>query len=71
MLAFHCTIPTDWSRTIRGEFTLVNSQCQSYMDCPNLFPNNVMVDSKDAKAKIHADVSPVQKPGKRLRKIPW
>ena len=28
-----------------------------------------LVDSKDAKAKIHADVSPVQKPGKTWRKI--
>ena len=28
-----------------------------------------MVDSKDAKAKIHSDVSPVQKPGKTWRKM--
>ena len=26
--------------------------------------NNFLVDSKEAKAKINADVSPVQKPGK-------
>ena len=32
-------------------------------------PDNVMVDSKDAKAKVHADVSPVQKPGKTWRRI--
>ena len=25
-----------------------------------------MIDSKDAKAKVQADVSPVQKPGKKL-----
>ena len=31
--------------------------------------NNFLVDSKDAKAKINADVSPVQKPGKSWRKI--
>ena len=38
------------------------------MDFAHLHPNNVMIDSKDAKAKVHADVSPVQKPGKTWRK---
>jgi len=33
------------------------------------FPNEILVDSKDAKAKVNADVSPVQKPGKSWRKI--
>lgn len=32
-------------------------------------PDNVLVDSKDAKAKVHADVSPVQKPGKTWRRM--
>lgn len=31
--------------------------------------NNVFIDSKDAKAKVQADVAPVQKPGKTWRKI--
>ena len=34
------------------------------LDCANLFPENVLVDSKDAKANINADISPFQKPGK-------
>ena len=32
-------------------------------------PNNFLVDSKDVKAKINTDVSPIQKPGKSWRKI--
>ena len=39
------------------------------LDCANLFRENVLVDSKDAKAKVNADVSPVQKPGKTWRKM--
>ena len=39
------------------------------MDYAHLQSHNVMIDSKDAKAKINADVSPVQKPGKTWRKI--
>ena len=39
------------------------------LDLSHAHPDNIMVDSKDAKAKIHADVSPVQKPGKTWRKI--
>ena len=39
------------------------------MDYPHLQSHNVMIDSKDAKAKINADVSPVQKPGKTWCKI--
>ena len=38
------------------------------MDFAHLHSNNVMIDSKDAKAKVQADVSPVQKPGKTWRK---
>ena len=34
------------------------------LDLSHAYPDNILVDSKDAKAKIHADVSPVQKPGK-------
>ena len=34
------------------------------MDFAHLHSNNVIIDSKDAKAKVQADVSPVQKPGK-------
>ena len=34
-----------------------------------MFRNSNLVDSKDAKAKIHSDVSPVQKPGKTWRKV--
>ena len=36
------------------------------LDCANLFPENVLVDSK---AQVNADVLPVQKPGKTWRKI--
>ena len=39
------------------------------LDFARASPDNVMVDSKDAKAKVHADVSPVQKPSKTWRKI--
>jgi hypothetical protein len=39
------------------------------MDFANLNSNNIMIDSKDAKAKVQADVSPVQKPGRTWRKI--
>ena len=39
------------------------------MDYAHLHPKSIMVDSKDAKAKVNADVSPVQKPGKTWRKI--
>ena len=39
------------------------------LDLSHVYPNNIMVDSKDARAKIHSDVSPVQKPGKTWRKI--
>ena len=39
------------------------------LDLSHAYPDNILVDSKDAKAKIHADVSPVQKPGKTWRKI--
>ncbi|CAB4026118.1 Hypothetical predicted protein [Paramuricea clavata] len=39
------------------------------MDYAYLHSQNVMIDSKDAKAKVHADVSPVQKPGRTRRKI--
>ena len=39
------------------------------MDYANQIPNNMLVDSRDAKAKIQADVSPVQRPGKSWRKI--
>ena len=39
------------------------------IDCAHLFPNIIMIDSKDAKAKVNTDVSPVQKPGKTWRKI--
>jgi hypothetical protein len=39
------------------------------MDFAHLHSTNVMIDSKDAKAKVQADVSPVQKPGKTWRKI--
>ena len=39
------------------------------LDMAHSFPNEILVDSKDAKAKISADVSPVQKPGKSWRKI--
>ena len=31
--------------------------------------NNIMVDSKDAKAVVHTDISPVQRPGKSWKKI--
>ena len=34
------------------------------LDMAHSMPNNFLVDSKGAKAKINADVSPVQKPGK-------
>lgn len=34
-----------------------------------MLPNCILVDSKDAKAKIHSDVSSVQKPGKTWRKV--
>jgi hypothetical protein len=34
------------------------------MDFAHLHKNSVMIDSKDAKAKVQADVSPVQKTGK-------
>ena len=37
------------------------------MDMAHLDSNNVLIDSKDA--KVNADVSPVQKPGKTWRKI--
>lgn len=39
------------------------------LDFARTTPDNVVVDSKDDKAKVHADVSPVQKPGKTWRKI--
>ena len=39
------------------------------LDLSHAYPDNIMVDSKDAKAKVHADVSPVQKPGKMWQKI--
>ena len=39
------------------------------LDMAHSMSNNFLVDSKDAKAKINADVSPVQKPGKSWRKI--
>ena len=38
------------------------------MDFAHLHSDNVMIDSKDAKAKVQADVSPVQKPGKTWKK---
>ncbi len=39
------------------------------LDLAHSLPKDILVDSKDAKAKINADVSPVQKPGKSWRKI--
>lgn len=39
------------------------------LDLTHSLPNDILVDSKDAKAKINADISPVQKPGKSWRKI--
>lgn len=33
------------------------------------YPDNILVDSKDAKAKIHANVSSIPKHGKTRRKI--
>jgi hypothetical protein len=39
------------------------------MDHAHLNSRSVMIDSKDAKAKVHTDISPVQKPGKTWRKI--
>ena len=39
------------------------------LDVAHSFPNIFIVDSKDAKAKVHSDVSPVQKPGKTWRKM--
>jgi len=39
------------------------------LDLAHSLPNCILVDSKDAKAKIHSDVSPVQKPGKTWRKV--
>ncbi len=39
------------------------------MDYAYLHSQNVMIDSKDAKAKVQADVSPVQRPGRTWRKI--
>ena len=48
------------------KFTLVNTQRESYA---RLQSHNIMIDSKDTKAKINADVSPVQKPGKTWHKI--
>lgn len=38
-------------------------------DYARCFPTNFMVDSKDAKAKIQANVTPVQRPGKTWRKV--
>jgi len=38
-------------------------------DVVHSLPNNFMVDSEDVKAKVHADVSPFQKPGKTWRKM--
>jgi len=38
------------------------------LDVAHLDHNNFMVDSKDAKAMIQSDVSPVQKPGKTWKK---
>ena len=38
-------------------------------DYAHLSPNNFLVDSKDAKAKIQSDVAPVQRPGKTWRKV--
>ena len=39
------------------------------MDFAYYNASNIMIDSKDAKAKVLADVSPVQRPGKSWRKI--
>ena len=39
------------------------------LDCGYLNPDNILIDSKDAKAKVSADVSPVQQPGRTWRKI--
>ena len=39
------------------------------MDFANLNSSNVMIDSKDVKAKVQADVSPVQKPVRTWRKV--
>lgn len=39
------------------------------LDMAHSFPNEILVDSKDTKAKISTDVSPVQKPSKSWRKI--
>ena len=39
------------------------------LDLAHSLPNCILVDSKDAKAKNHSDVSPVQKPGKAWRKV--
>ena len=39
------------------------------MNFANSNSSNVMIDSKDAKAKVQADVSPVQKPGRTWRKV--
>ena len=38
------------------------------LDLCHAYPSNILVHSKDAKAKIHAKVSPVQKTGKTWRK---
>lgn len=38
-------------------------------NCAHLHSEIILIDSKDAKAKIHSDVSPVQKPGKTWRKV--
>ena len=39
------------------------------LDLAHAYQDNILVDSKDAKAKVHADVSPVQKPGKTWQKM--
>ena len=39
------------------------------IDYAYLFPNNFMLDSKDAKAKVQSDVAPVQRPGKTWRTV--
>ena len=43
---------------------LVHSECKSGIRYDGIMHNNFLVDSKEAKAKINTDVSPVQIPGK-------
>ena len=69
-LALHNPPPP---RTAVGQFVInphwSTQNVNLTLDLAHAYQDNILVDSKNAKANVHADVSPVQKPGKTWQKM--